>query len=99
MKSHHALKKTAAPALIDVADLNHEDIDLTITALEIYATAIRDEIDDQAEARVQEEEDEEDDEISNDVKVIARIDYKKRLEEVQGLLKKYREILSGLLPA
>lgn len=97
MKSH-ALK-TAAPALIEVADLNHEDIDLTITALEIYATAIRDEIEDQAEARVQDEEDDEEAEISHDVQVKARFDYQKRLEEVQGLLKKYREILSGLLPA
>lgn len=81
---------TQPTGIIDAAQLTHEDVDLTITALEIYATALRDEIDEQNPAIPGEEE---------EFLHKAGFNYERRLEEVQEVLKKYREILKGLLTA
>lgn len=87
---HQALK--ASFQQTDPAQLTHEDIDLTITALEIYATAIRDEIEEQA-ADAQSV----DEHTAPDPKGV--FNYEKKLGEVQLLLQKYREILKSLLTA
>lgn len=89
---HQALK--AAFQQTDTAALTHEDIDLTITALEIYATALRDEIEEQADAAPADAE--------NDYEVPdpkGAFNYEKKLGDVQLLLQKYRQILQSLLTA
>lgn len=87
---HQALK--AAFQQTDPAPLTHEDIDLTITALEIYATALRDEIEEQTAVASAE----------NDYEVpdhTGTFNYEKKLGDVQLLLQKYRQILQSLLTA
>lgn len=88
MKSQAA---KAPASFLDPSQLTHEDVDLTITALEIYATAIRDEIEDQPPVELTEGDEA--------LPQKAGFDYEKKLVEVQELLKKYREILKGLLTA
>lgn len=79
-------------SVLEPSQLTHEDVDLTITALEIYATAIRDEIDDQQEPVELTEGDEA-------LPQKSGFDYERKLVEVQEVLRKYREILKGLLTA
>lgn len=85
---HQALK--ASFQQTDPPQLSHEDLDLTITALEIYATALRDEIEDQAAAA------QSGDEVPDSK---GAFNYQKKLGDVQLLLQKYREILKSLLTA
>lgn len=77
----------------DPLQLTHDDIDLTITALEIYATALRDEIEDQAAAAATPEGDY----VVLDPK--GTFNYARKLADVQLLLQKYRDLLKTLLTA